>query len=254
VRLLALLAVAAPFALVACGGEAAGDPMAQAATRLEEAGTARLTVFTEGKEVGHGVLDVRSGRAHLTLDEPETEGADPGSYQMILDGRRFYIEIGFLIPKLRGKWLRAEDLTAGVLPFHNPKDLIGYLRDAGEDAEEKGSERVRGVETTRYDGTILQSKIDGFEGGDDRLSRFSIWVDSDGLARRLRLEERISDESRSSTIEYHDFGAPVTVTLPAAGDVITEEEMVRACEESSDDEESIYCFGGEDVPTIEEGE
>jgi hypothetical protein len=247
VRLLALAAVAAPFALVACGGEAAGDPMAQAATRLEEAGTARLTVIVDGKPVGHGVLDVRSGRAHMTLDTSETEGSEVPSYQMILDGQRFYVEVGALIPKLRGKWLRADDLEAGVLPFQNPRDLIGFLRDEGKDLEEKGSERVRGVETTRYDGTILQSKINGFEGRDDRPNHFSIWVDADGLARRLTLEDRTVKESWTSTIEYHDFGAPVTVALPAAGDVITEEEMQRACDESADDPSSMYCFSDDGV-------
>jgi hypothetical protein len=61
---------------------------------------------------------------------------------------------------------------------------------------------------------------------------FGLWVDGDGVARRLRIDQ----SSRGSMlIEYYDFGVPVSITPPPAEEMITAEELFKELEDHQRD-------------------
>jgi hypothetical protein len=115
---------------------------------------------------------------------------------------------------------------------------LGKLRDVA-DVTRLGRERVRGVDTRRYRGTIAVPKVSS-------AISVEVWIDREGRVRRIRdrynftelrfdLAElgRLGQEVTGSTLpnqatgdvwsvgttEYDDFGVPVAIQLPPEGDV-----------------------------------
>ena len=84
----------------------------------------------------------------------------------------------------------------------DPARLLETLEAAGA-FEAVGSERVRGVETTRYRGTVASSRID-------------VWVGADGLVRRATVGD---GDGTNVELELYDFGADVEIEPPPADEV-----------------------------------
>ncbi len=117
----------------------------------------------------------------------------------------------------------------------NPAQFLEYLRASGGSVLVTGTERVRGVETTRYSGTIDLHKIPGADSPAARQAIDGIlaatgtstipvqaWVDSKKLVRRFalampltlggqRIETKVSEE-------FFDFGPQPAVQAPAASE------------------------------------
>jgi hypothetical protein len=74
------------------------------------------------------------------------------------------------------------------------------------------------------------------------LQSIDVWVDADDLLRRLRFEEDDPDENwhATTTIDFFDFGAPVEIDPPPAGDVLDLDAAITP------------CVGGETGPLGEE--
>ncbi|GAA0944058.1 hypothetical protein [Pseudonocardia zijingensis] len=143
---------------------------------------------------------------------------------------------------------------------HDPSQQLDLLRGVSDDVREVGSAEVRGDEVTRYDITIDPQRLVGDSGVlvDDPLIRAamsaarpipgSVFVDSDGRVRRLelrietagsdiavppelqemlgegsRLQEMLGDRRSTSdvSVEYFDFGVPVTAQVPDQSTVDT---------------------------------
>jgi hypothetical protein len=194
-------------------------------------------------------MDLGSALAGLAEETGETlpEGFDE-PMQIVVDGTTVYLRIPML-QSLTGDdgWLEAtpEDLgAAGPLGVgggtNDPSQLLETLRGVGGDVEDKGPDEVRGVATTRYGVTVdlakaleqapaeqremLEAQLKGL---DTSLADVpvDVWIDGDGLARRLVMDLDAvaapamgAGGSATMTIEFFDYGEPVTIEIPSPED------------------------------------
>ena len=224
--------------------------LAEAARRTLAAGTARyvLEVRTKVRGLapstarGTGAIDFRSSRSRL--DMTFESSARKLAFIVIYDGGMLYEK---LPPELAGTsvkpWVKL-DLTAALgganaqLNTNDPGGIIAFLYGA-DDVTEAGTatELVRGVAATRYRASLdprraaeqLPPKYrDQYvssleEVGAAGPTPAELWIDGQGLIRRIRLNGKAAIQGKQSTsvttIEYFDFGAPVDIELPPADQV-----------------------------------
>lgn len=127
----------------------------------------------------------------------------------------------------------------------DPSAALQYLRGVTGAVQKVGRERIRGVDTTWYETTVdLARAADRAPKEAGRAIRqisetfavdrvpVEVWIDSRGRARRLLQRVDFAEAAATGrfppgslpalvevTIEFYDFGAPVSVTIPAAADV-----------------------------------
>ncbi|HZC29334.1 MAG TPA: hypothetical protein VE269_06305 [Gaiellaceae bacterium] len=131
------------------------------------------------------------------------------------------------------------DLSQFTSLSANPAQVLDWLRATSGTITKIGSERIGGVETTHYHATIDLRKYPNLVPPARRaamrravaaltrvahVSTFPVdaWVGDDGLVRKLHvaISETINGQTVGlrSTLRFHDFGTPVTVTLPPAAE------------------------------------
>jgi len=147
-------------------------------------------------------------------------------------------------------WISIDTKTTGLSdqafgpgPGTDPSAFLEYLRGAGTDVQELGHEDVRGVDTTHLAATIvlrhaldsapeelrarMQTQLEKLGAGADQFVDtpipVDVFIDSDGLVRRLRMQfsapvggEALAIDMR---IDFFDFGAPVDIQAPDASQV-----------------------------------
>jgi hypothetical protein len=140
-------------------------------------------------------------------------------------------------------------------PEPPPYEYLDYLRDSSGEPKRVGQEDVRGVSTTRYHATIdvrsATRKMLGKEGWKaSNIERFledveaggreiDVWVDSDGLVRRVVTSESWTDGGEVlatesvTTTEYFDFGLEADIQAPPVAEVIDAETWQRAQEKAT---------------------
>lgn len=182
-------------------------------------------------------------------DEPLPDGFDE-PMQIVIDGTTAYLRIPML-QALTGRtgWLSAtpEELAAagGSLGFTggagDPAHLLDTLRGIADDVDEVGPDEVRGVATTRYRATVdlgqaldeapeaqreeLRTMLDQL-GSDVASIPVEVWVDADGLARRLVMDfgdlaahAMGLEGSATLTLELFDYGEDVAIAVPDPSEV-----------------------------------
>ena len=196
----------------------------------------------------HGALDFTSHRGSFDYDIPGV-----GQFHAVVDGATVYADIPQLAPVLGGKQWLSVDLdtigkAAGVSGMSgleqtsssNPADYLSYLRGAG-DVQTLGQEIVGGATTTHYHAVVdldraAQSlpvaqqatirQVIGLAG--TATFPADVWVDAAGLVRQVRFAFDYSHSpqpkvaavgSMQVTVDYSNFGAPVSVTVPPASQV-----------------------------------
>ena len=243
--------------------------VAQAATKTADAGSARVTFTGTMSGVpggpftfeGEGAFSGQQGRMTFDMSDfgAATGGAFGGEMEMLMDGLLMYMKLPSQIAsQLPGgkEWIRIDLAAAGeelgidfeeLMQFQqaDPTQSLRFLLGASEDFERVGSEEVRGVETTHYRGTVDLSKAldqipadsrDAFERalelvGDAKMP-FEVWIDDDGLARRMKYEQPLSageggDETKMVlTMDMYDFGVEVDVEPPPDDEVIDLQELI----------------------------
>ena len=115
-----------------------------------------------------------------------------------------------------------------------------YLRwlSAAKDVDRVGEEDVRGVRTTHYRGVIdVQRLIEeqpelrrSLEALDLDEVPTEVWIDGDGLLRRLTQEYELSSAGEKTstrvTMELYDFGVEVDVEPPAPEEVFDVSDLI----------------------------
>jgi hypothetical protein len=134
----------------------------------------------------------------------------------------------------------SSNLLTGTDGVGDPSAILDYLKGAGADITTVGHEDVGGVDTTHVHATIsVQQALDA--SGADRAKveqsmqkmmgkgeaftsltlPIDVYVDGDGYVRRVGLEIDLSDSvgvKMLVTLDYSDFGQPVSITEPAPAD------------------------------------
>lgn len=151
---------------------------------------------------------------------------------------------------------------AGFASFDS-SNYLALLRGAGKDVKQIGTEEVRNVMTTRYRTTVnvgdAMAKAQGLRKqaveqlsstlGDTNVLDVEVWIDSDGLVRRLQVPIAFAafiGETKTKggaaarpmriSLEFFDYGKPVTFVVPSAAivsdlSVLPEFNMINPADE-----------------------
>jgi hypothetical protein len=139
--------------------------------------------------------------------------------------------------KVNTPWLKVElkDLSSvsGSQSFSSdPRGFLDALKGVSGEIKKSGTEKVRGVDTTVYKGTIdiqkalAQAPIAQREQLDALLKQYganklpvTVWVADDGLVYRMLIHQTIQQLGTADVkIEFYDYGKPVTVQIPSASE------------------------------------
>jgi hypothetical protein len=257
---LALLGVACAEQTVRPGpGQLAvvADATAAAGTaRMAASFTTTMPPIGEYAMTMEGVVDFARQAVHLTMSVTGApEGAMSGE-TIMLDGFS-YMRADTAQPGVpAGTWVRDElPERAGGWgdPFTGgqPTDMVDALRELGLPVEVVGSERVRGVDTTRYQVLATaedliraehqEGDIEGPDFGDlgDMETVIDVWVDDQDLLRRMRTEtdvsaaysgwmeeEQVVDARTIMEFELFDYGVDVDITAPPEDEVVDAEPLM----------------------------
>jgi hypothetical protein len=239
---------------------AAGDnPVAAAATLTLEAGSSSFTQVAtiditalgadvSGDFTAEGEFEFAERRGRYTLDLTDLVGqlGVPGSAtgEVIREDTVVYLSFPLLSLLVPGatEWIKIDlgessELAGFDLGRFNelvdPALYLAYLQAASDDAEDLGSEDVSGTETTHYRTTVdleraletapasQQSTIQALIDADTSLLPADVWIDDDGLVRKIAFEFPATDQPGAGavTMELSDFGVEVTLDMPSDDEV-----------------------------------
>lgn len=262
-----LVVLMSVLALAACGSDdGGGDAVAvedgysalrAAPDATEDAGPAKLHYRIEvgDRQVieADGVVDM--ARQHLALELP-IPGQDQ-ALEMVIVERMLYMqlpeegrgELGVSTPWVSVDTHRAGQavtgITGGVGGTSDPSDALAGLRGVAEGGVRTvGTEDVRGVETTHFQADVdLRRALEAsgeirdpeaFERFADQLgggtATYDVWLDGDGLVRKLTFATPVQQMQVSVSMELYDFGDATLPGLPAPEDVtdITDQVIAQA--------------------------
>lgn len=239
------------FSLLGLATHRADDAAAQQVSAAAEAttrtGTATLelrvavrTATIDNTVTGTGAIDFAAGRASLTLVTPGRRPID-----LVIDGETVYQRDGNLPAVPGGKpWTTMPaNPMAGMSPAlggngGDPLATLRMLQDEGllRDVRHVGSDEVGGVRAAKYTAAIDADKVrDRMREARPELAalmqamRFNhitmaTWISDDGLLRRAEVTTamKVRDQSFEMSISFElgDFGAPVTIEVPPADQVV----------------------------------
>lgn len=262
-----LLGIAAALVLSLGGGASKGAPfapIAEAAERAVNSPGARFAgaghASTQGLEmtmVFSGEYNGETERSSMRM-EAEVPAMPAAAAQLnpmvaVQDGLTVYMSMPALATGLLdGKsWMKLDfsELAEAPASSTDARAILGQLRAVG-DARRVGSERVRGVPTTRY-AAMLDPELHAEqlrEAGDDLgadliesqdgPSAVDVWVDDEQLVRRTAMTvpfDLVGGEGSemTMTMDFFDFGVEPQIELPPEGDVYDATELSRGLLESA---------------------
>jgi len=259
-RAAALACVAALAAVTAACGGGGGDSPAEvlsaAPAKTLAEGTVRVSITAQlagaGTALdGEGEFDLKARRGRLALKRG-------GASEIRFLGDLIFVKLA----QLQGKpWVRLDVQALSARPGvdldslrqlqrNDPTAVLSYLGGVTGAVEDLGEETVRGDTTTHYRATLDLDRAGAKAGAEQRedirrivrelgTSRLptEAWIDEEGRLRRLRYTLDLSqldtggEEPAQGTVtasfELYQFGRPVEVTEPPAGEVTDIEELLR---------------------------
>lgn len=214
-----------------------GRIKAEASMRMKPtvAMSMKMTALDQGKD---GSAEIR------LVDKAMYIGGNPEMAKE-MDGKTW---IKFDLSALSDKDLGGGAPGAGQAE-QNPAAESTFLTGA-KDVKKVGTEKVDGVETTHYSGTVtLDTLRDSFKDEDkatreqreksvqqyekmgiDKLT-MDMWVDGDDKTKQFRMKGDADKGPLDMTITFLDYNKPVTVTAPAAKDTADLAEMMKGLDE-----------------------
>jgi hypothetical protein len=227
-----VIAVAIVVFLATRGGGGGGplNAIAEAAEVTQKEPGGHIVVHANVAVPGHSESLAMSGRMVFNVDGatsgvmtvPNPKGGKPIVMRMIGTGESLYLGSHlFGNDKWLGFGLNGSGSSAPVPAQTDAGQQLEALVDA-TGAEKVGTAKVRGVETTKYRGSL--------KGGDP----IEVWIDGQERIRRTRLliTEDKAGEGRATksaiTMDYYDFGPVPEVKPPDPSEVISAEELVKA--------------------------
>lgn len=241
-----LLAAAALSGLVAAGCQATsnnGSPNANTSSasdvQAKQALTAaaakllttssKFTLSTGDAPAGTnvtGALDPSAKKGNFTV------AASGVTVQFRLLPDAMYLNLGGGLPGLPAGWLK---LDANKVPA-NLKNSVLAGTITGADKMIGAIEEVRSTGTNAYAGTLDVSKAAGGLGlpqsainqipEADRKVPFTATLDAQGNLSEIVTTTKSNGKETKTTIKYSDFGAPVDVQTPPAGEVTDAPDLI----------------------------
>jgi hypothetical protein len=220
----------------------------------------RMTMTMPGDKklavTADGVTDLTTGDGVMTMQfDGNGSGFLPGGIEIRVVDHTAYMKMPEQLGAAfgGGKWLKTPNLgdAGGALPAgqSDPSKFLAYLEAVSNGVKKVGTDSIRGVETTHYSAMLdLGKAVDradvpsslrddlrklfGQTPGADSAIPADVWVDGDGLARRIELQLSLgallgsdgpagADKvSVSVSMDLYDFGVPVHVEAPPAGETV----------------------------------
>jgi hypothetical protein len=236
-----LFLIAAPLALgaVSCGSSASLDPVAQAATSSTKQSSEHMTLtgrIDAGGEIvtmtGDG--DFRNDPARGAMTMTVSMRAHSYTMRTITDGQRVYLSSDLFKAELpAGKTWMSLDLAKassalgvgfGSATTQSPTSVLDQLKGSGGIAK-IGTDTIDAVQTTHYRGVVDPDKITKIEKAlhtTVSYEPFDVWVDGQGLVRRLTMSYSqsasgaIPAASSVMTISFSNYGENVDTSVPSA--------------------------------------
>jgi len=228
------------------------------ATTAAKSARISMTISADGSDASaftttaDGVTDFTTGDSVMTMDFPALGSGPGGSIEARMVDGSAYVKM----PESLGggmfgdKWLKMPGIgdATGVLPGlgqSDPSQFLAYLETVSAGVKRVGTETIRGVDTTHYEATLdLAKAIDRAhvpESLRDDLGQIvekhgasftmpaDVWVDNDGLARRVQLKLDLAQMAGTDgetglpvmtmSMDFYDFGVPVHVEAPPASEI-----------------------------------
>ena len=208
---------------------------------------------------GSGALDPKSRRGRLVFESAAglgvMGGGQGGKVEQIFDGSVIYMKMPAIAKQLGGtkEWLRVDVQKAGQalgidtsrlgqLGGNDPRQMLDQIRAVSGDIEKAGSEKVRGVDTTRYEAKVdIRKYPDRLPKEQQEQARVAVeqlvdmtgsstypmtlWIGDDDLVRRVRIAYDFKTPGQdqkggfSMQMEFFDYGTALDVSPPPAKDV-----------------------------------
>jgi hypothetical protein len=211
--------------------------LASAATKLRET-TARIDAEFGPANTMTGALDPPNERGTITMTFPTD--AKSIALEMLLIGTDIFLKMGPGGPPLPGvepgKWMH---LDQAKLPANNSFGLKpGEFDPTGSAKFLKAAATAEWADDHTIKGTIDLTKSDGARGlTEEHLSEigpkakavpFEATIDDEGRLTRMVLDIPMpaGQPTVTVTVRYSDFGAPVSVAEPPAGEVVEAPETM----------------------------
>lgn len=249
-RALVLFLLALPLA--ACGGTSevtSLDPVAQAADRTTSAAgvhfemSARIAGQGEALAFsGPGEIADHGKEMHMRLTLPASTlgagGAGNVKFDVVSANDTYYLHGGPFQQIAPGKWVKVKSTDkAFQLGQNDPSQMLQYLR-ATSNVDEVGKDTVRGVETTHYAARLQLDRVadkvspeaaSALKQATKTLGTkeipLDVWVDRDGLVRRIKMDWHPKGGSLVMGLDLFDFG-DVHVDVPADSDTVDLSSML----------------------------
>ncbi|MGN6201793.1 MAG: hypothetical protein ACTHNY_05255, partial [Solirubrobacterales bacterium] len=259
------------FASQQGGGDGAGGPLnaiAEAAVKTQQEGGVRAAlrgiVSQPGQSkplvvTGHEVYaDSGVARGIVTATDPKS--GEPVKVEMVQDGTEVYMRSSSFGTLPDGKEWMGVDYSLGddlETPVPAGGDALGelaLLEKATGGVEKVGTEKVRGVSTTRYRGRISvaeNAKRLRELGGEETAAfiekegsplQIEAWIDAKGLVRQMRIVQTKAGEkgedptTTDMRIELYDFGIEPKIEVPESSEVFDTTSLVQEQLQDSGDE------------------
>ncbi len=236
-RRVALVLLALPLVVVACGGsknsgsKLSADPataVKDAAAKTAAAGSEHLKllgrVLSSGQTVeinGAGDFDTKQhlGSLHATLNA----GSISGGLDEVSQGTGVFVKSELLSALLpAGKpWIKIDlaqlaksrGLNATALLSEDPSQELTQLQSL-KNVTKVGTEQIGGVATTHFHATIDVSKLPG--GLTSGTGAYDVWVGDDGYIHRVRTVITSAGSTATITTDLSGYGNKVNVSVPQA--------------------------------------
>ena len=222
-----LLLIGLTLLVAGCGTEPSSFEGSDDA--LKDASTSRMEWRFEGTGAPDwgmwrlsGLIDYANSRGDMVING---KGDSAPVARAIFVGRNTYLGA-----RIDGKMYWQKDIVADMSGADrfvpgpggtSPDRLLDDLIEASKKVEKIGSEEIRGVKTTHYLAQLDKTKL-GAEGG--ASVAVDAWIDEQGLPRRVRVPSG-GDGDTAAVADLFDFGVPVDVEAPPAGEIVSEERF-----------------------------
>jgi hypothetical protein len=182
--------------------------------------------------------------------------------EMRMVGKALYLGGGGAVAKeLDGKhWMRFDAAALGKTPQvnkwapgqdarQNPTAESTFLTGS-KDVKRVGTERVDGVRTTHYRGTVSLDDLRSSLKKEDKETRerrersleryeemgvdsltMDMWIDGSGYGKQVRVRGAADDGPLDMTTTFLDINKPVTVKAPPAEDTVDLAEMMKEAQQ-----------------------